>query len=141
MAQIVPIVVGDLSPEVGRIVLSLMNFMFRAHASCLTEADLATFHRLKDVTIAKGLYESSARFDVILKLHMLRHHAGTVRQLGTPAGFNTEAPEHLHIEYAKIPWCESNKVKLLPQMVRYIQREDHTNTSRSHERGLGARQR
>ncbi|KAG8740269.1 hypothetical protein FRC11_000316, partial [Ceratobasidium sp. 423] len=34
-----------------------------------------------------------------------------------PDGYNTEGPEHLHIEYAKVPWRASNKVKPLPQMI------------------------
>lgn len=112
------VVVGDLTPQLARIVLALMNFMFRAHASTLTEtdlaemeADLATFHREKDGLIAKGVYESGARFDGIPKLHMLRHYTHSIRRLGTPDGYNTEGPEHLHIEYCKIPWRASNKVK------------------------------
>jgi hypothetical protein len=85
MAQIVPIVVGDLSPDVGRMVLALMNFMFRAHASSLMETDLAemeadlkTFHRLKDRLVTNGVYESSKQFDGIPKLHMLRHYVHSV---------------------------------------------------------------
>lgn len=131
MAQIVPIVIGDLSPEVGRMVLALFNFMFRAHASSMTDRDLAemerdltVFHELKDLLVAKGVYQSSERFDKIPKLHMLRHYVHMIRELGTPDGYNTETPEHLHIEYAKVPWRASNKVKPLPQMVKYIQRQE-----------------
>ncbi|KAF8604054.1 hypothetical protein BDV93DRAFT_441394, partial [Ceratobasidium sp. AG-I] len=131
MAQIVPAVIGDLSSDMAKLVYALMNFMFRAHGSSLTdtdltamENDLATFHRLKGGLVANGLYETSKRFDAIPKLHMLRHYTHSIRQLGTPDGYNTEAPEHLHIEFAKVPWRASNKVKPLPQMVKYVQRQE-----------------
>jgi hypothetical protein len=38
-----------------------------------------------------------------------------------PDVYNTEGPEHLHIEYAKVLWRASNKVKPLPQMITFIQ--------------------
>ncbi|KAG8742571.1 hypothetical protein FRC10_001236, partial [Ceratobasidium sp. 414] len=131
LAQILPVVIGDLRPGVARMVRSLVDFMFRAHASSMTESDLvamendlATFHELKDMLVVEGVYESAARFDHIPKLHMLQHYVRTIRELGTPDGYNTETPEHLHIEYAKTPWRASNKVKPLPQMVKYIQRQE-----------------
>ncbi|KAG8780267.1 hypothetical protein FRC12_023265 [Ceratobasidium sp. 428] len=131
-AQILPVVIGNLrSLEVAKMVIALMNFMFRSELSSLSEtdlremeADLETFHRLKDALVVQGVYESSARFDRIPKLHMLRHYAYMVRQLGAPDGYNSEGPEHLHIEYAKVPWRASNKVEPLPQMVTYIQRQE-----------------
>ncbi|KAF8594839.1 hypothetical protein BDV93DRAFT_565013 [Ceratobasidium sp. AG-I] len=108
MAQIMPVVIGDLGNEVGQMVLAIVNFMFKAHGSSMTEtdlkemeADLATFHRLKNLLVAQGVYQSSTRFDKLPKLHMLKHYVHTIRQLGTPDGYNTETPEHLHIEYAK----------------------------------------
>ncbi|KAF8593860.1 hypothetical protein BDV93DRAFT_460130, partial [Ceratobasidium sp. AG-I] len=131
MAQIVPVVIGDLGNKLAKMVLALVNFMFRAHGSSMTEtdlqameADLATFHEYKQLLIARGVYESDARFDKIPKLHMLKHYAHTVRELGMPDGFNTETPEHLHIEYAKVPWRASSKKRPLPQMVKYIQRQE-----------------
>ncbi|CAE6476519.1 unnamed protein product [Rhizoctonia solani] len=81
----------------------LINFMYRAHATSLMESDLkamdddlATFHLLKEQLI----------------------------ELGTPDGYNMEGPEHLHIEYAKVPWRALNKVRPLPQMVKYIQQQE-----------------
>ncbi|KAG8793370.1 hypothetical protein FRC12_002890 [Ceratobasidium sp. 428] len=131
-AQILPIVIGNVkSIEVAKMVIALMNFMFRSQLSSLSEtdlremeADLETFHRLKDALVVQGVYESSERFDRIPKLHMLRHYVHMVRQLGAPDGYNSEVPEHLHIEYAKIPWRASNKVKPQPQMITYIQRQE-----------------
>lgn len=131
MSQFVPIVVGDLTSEVAEMVLALMNFMFRAHGSSMTETDivelekdLQRFHSLKDALVARGVYKSSDRFDGIPKLHMLRHYTQSIRQLGMLDGFNTEGPEHLHIEYTKKPWRTSNKVKPLPQMIKFTQHQE-----------------
>ncbi|KAG9123618.1 hypothetical protein FRC07_014486, partial [Ceratobasidium sp. 392] len=88
------------------------------------ERDLARFHELKGLLIAKGVYELDARFDRIPKLHALSHYTHMIRQSGTPDGFNTEAPEHLHIEFAKEPWRALNKVEPLPQMLKYLQRQE-----------------
>ncbi|KAG9121340.1 hypothetical protein FRC07_002734, partial [Ceratobasidium sp. 392] len=107
-AQILPVVAGSLSADLTDMVRSLINFMFRAHAASMTdtdieamERDLAWFHELKGLLIVHGMYKSDARFDKIPKLHMLSHYTDMIRLMGTPDGFNTEAPEHLHIEYAK----------------------------------------
>ncbi|KAG9079690.1 hypothetical protein FS749_008310 [Ceratobasidium sp. UAMH 11750] len=130
-AQILPVVAGTLSAELTEMVRSLIDFMFRAQAPTMTdtdiaamERDLARFHELKGLLITKGVYKTVERFNKIPKLHMLSHYAFMIRELGTPDGFNTEVPERLHIEYAKEPWRASNKVKPMPQMVKYLQRQE-----------------
>lgn len=55
---------------------------------------------------------------------MLRHYTHLICQLGTLDSYNTEASEHLHIEYAKVPWHVLNKVKPLPQLVKYVQHQE-----------------
>ncbi|KAG9124259.1 hypothetical protein FRC07_012232, partial [Ceratobasidium sp. 392] len=131
VSQILPAVAGLMSVELTDMVRSLIDFTFRAHAPSMTdtdieamERDLARFHELKGLLVAKGIYQSEARFDKIPKLHMLAHYTHMIREMGTPDGFNTEAPEHLHIEFAKEPWRASNKVRPLPQMVKYLQRQE-----------------
>ncbi|KAG9080385.1 hypothetical protein FRC06_006648, partial [Ceratobasidium sp. 370] len=131
MQQFLPMVLGDVTPEVSQLMRSIIDFMFRAHSSSLTDTeidniqhDLDMFHQLKDILVVRGVYQSSARFDKIPKLHMLSHYTHFIRELGTPDGYNTEAPERLHIEYAKVPWRTSNKVRPLPQMLKYIQRQE-----------------
>ncbi|KAG9080740.1 hypothetical protein FRC06_006204, partial [Ceratobasidium sp. 370] len=138
-AQILPVVAGTLSAELTDMIRSLIDFMFRAQAPTMTDADivamerdLARFHELKGLLITKGIYKTTERFDKIPKLHMLSHYAFMIRELGTPDGFNTEIPEHLHIEYAKEPWRASNKVKPLPQMIKYLQRQEAIRIHRSY---------
>ncbi|KAG8769803.1 hypothetical protein FRC12_004732, partial [Ceratobasidium sp. 428] len=53
---------------------------------------------------------------------MLSHYAHSIRELGTPDGYNTESPEHLHIIYAKRGWRASNRRQAIRQIVKYIQR-------------------
>ncbi|KAG8729536.1 hypothetical protein FRC10_003813 [Ceratobasidium sp. 414] len=132
LKQVVPLVAGTLKPpELGQLVLSAIDFIYRAHSSSMTNSEidelntaLETFHRLKVLMVEQGFYGSSARFDRIPKLHMLMHYSRAIRELGTPDGYNTEAPEHLHIEYAKEPWQASNKVRPMKQMITYIQRQE-----------------
>jgi hypothetical protein len=130
LAQFLPTVIGPLEPDLRDMVRALVDFMYRAQAPSLTESDLIamdddlrTFHRHKKLLVGP-VYEKADHFDKIPKLHMLRHWTHLIRELGAPDGYNTEAPEHLHIEYAKVPWRASNKVKPLPQMVTYIQRQE-----------------
>ncbi|KAG8730829.1 hypothetical protein FRC10_002340, partial [Ceratobasidium sp. 414] len=128
--QVLPLVAGDLKPpELTQLVLSAVDFIYRAHTSSMTDSDideldatLETFHRLKELMVKAGFYGSSARFDRIPKLHMLMHYSHAIRELRTPDGYNTEALEHLHIEYMKEPWQALNKVRPLKQMITHIQR-------------------
>ncbi|KAG9093710.1 hypothetical protein FRC06_011404, partial [Ceratobasidium sp. 370] len=125
LKQILPMVVGDLKPpELTQLIWSAVDFIYRAHASSMTDSDidelettLETCHQLKELMIEQGLYSDSTRFNRIPKLHMLKHHAHAIRELGMPDRYNTEVPEHLHIEYAKEPWQALNKVRPLKQMI------------------------
>ncbi|QRV93925.1 hypothetical protein RhiJN_21943 [Ceratobasidium sp. AG-Ba] len=145
LKQILPAVLGDLCPEEAQLARSIIDFIFIAHSASMTDTDLATleheldtFHRFKDVLIAKGFYQSEARFDRIAKLHALSHYVEMIRWLGTPDGYSTELSEHLHIEFAKVPWRASNKVRPLPQMLTYIQRQEAIRIHRTYlDRYLG----
>ncbi|KAF8598911.1 hypothetical protein BDV93DRAFT_450229, partial [Ceratobasidium sp. AG-I] len=128
MKQIVPISIGKVPLKMSQLVRSLVDFTFLVHASSLTDKDiiemersLATFHQLKPMMISNGYYKSTKRFDGIPKIHMLPHYTTSIREFGTPDGYNTEGPEHLHIYYAKDPWRASNKVRPLPQIIKHVQ--------------------
>ncbi|KAF8604843.1 hypothetical protein BDV93DRAFT_402550, partial [Ceratobasidium sp. AG-I] len=131
VAQVLLVFLGDVTPELMQLLRSIVDFIFCVHASSMTDTDLADmqrdlelFHDLKGLLVIRGFYQSDSQFDLIPKLHMLSHYAYSICSLGTPDGYNTEAPEHLHIEYAKVPWRASNKVWPLEQMLRYIQRQE-----------------
>jgi hypothetical protein len=127
--QILPVVVGKLGDDAVELVRSLLDFMYQAHAASMSDDDLeelehslATFHRLKDVVVRTKVFQGTWRFDDIPKLHMMSHYLHSIRELGTPDGYNTESPEHLHIFLAKKGYRASNKVRPLPQMAKYVQR-------------------
>ncbi|KAG8730067.1 hypothetical protein FRC10_003164 [Ceratobasidium sp. 414] len=111
-----------------RLTCALLDFMYRSQASRMTEDDvvrlektLAEIHQLKGVLLRMQVFKSDSRFDKITKLHQLSHWPKDIRQMGTPDGFSTESPEHMHIE-SKHAWLASNKVQATPQMIRFIQR-------------------
>ncbi|CCO35903.1 hypothetical protein BN14_10024 [Rhizoctonia solani AG-1 IB] len=131
--QVLPIAVGKCSPEFTALVWSVIDFIHRAHSASMTDKDidalqhsLDTLHELKEIMVdpIDGYYQNNKRWDKIAKLHMMEHYAHSIRELGTPDGYNTEGPENLHIIYAKEPWRASNKREPLPQMTKYLQRLD-----------------
>ncbi|KAG8728335.1 hypothetical protein FRC10_005061, partial [Ceratobasidium sp. 414] len=148
--QLLPIVAGQPSsrvdPNLVRIIRAILEFTYRAHASRMTDKDLDRlqaaldeFHQYKRVLVGKNnLYQSDSRFDLIAKLHQLHHYPGSTREMGTPDGFSTEGPEHMHIESAKVPWRASNKVRPTQQMVKFVQRYEALRIHRAYmDRFLG----
>lgn len=129
--QVLPIIAGqeDTNPNFVALIRSVLDFTFRAHQSRMSEEDierleqaLSEFHTKKSVLKTLGVYQTLGRFNNNKKLHMLTHYGYTIREMGTPDGYNTEAPKHLHIIYAKRGWRKSNKVRPYPQMIKFIQR-------------------
>ncbi|KAG9089905.1 hypothetical protein FRC06_001309, partial [Ceratobasidium sp. 370] len=111
-----------------RMVRVLMDFSYLAHGERLSEIELAEmdevlaqFHRTKN-TLFETLKKKYYLFDRIPKLHMLGHYTESIRELGTPDGYSTETPEHLHIIYIKIPWHMSSRRAPFPQMTKYVLR-------------------
>ncbi|CAE6409497.1 unnamed protein product [Rhizoctonia solani] len=107
---------------------ALLKFMYLAHSSTLTEAELremdkqlAIFHREKSAFNAS--LKTPKGFHNIPKFHSLQHYTHSIRSLGTPDGYNTEAPERLHIDLTKAGFRASNKNDNaeIEQMKEYIQ--------------------
>ncbi|KAG8705734.1 hypothetical protein FRC08_001491 [Ceratobasidium sp. 394] len=118
---------------------ALLDFSHIARAARLTDTELdelreahATMHRLKRVLVTSGIYKRLARFDRIPKWHMISHYADSIRELGTPDGYNTEAPEYLHIVYVKRGFEASNKRDAIPQIIQYCQRLEALRIHRAH---------
>ncbi|KAG8784203.1 hypothetical protein FRC12_018893 [Ceratobasidium sp. 428] len=130
MRQFLPVVVDAQVPAgIIRLVRSFMVFSYLAHSAQLTDVELAEmdkalkiFHKAKYI-LTKGqakILKTDGAFDRLAKLHMIGHYQQDIRELGTPDGYSTETPEHLHILYVKIPWRMSNRRNPLPQMVQYV---------------------
>ncbi|KAF9545927.1 hypothetical protein CPC08DRAFT_596753, partial [Agrocybe pediades] len=60
----------------------------------------------------------------IPKLHNVSHYPDFIRELGSTDGYNTEAPERLHIDYAKTAYRASNKRDYTEQMAGWLQRQE-----------------
>ncbi|KAG8762506.1 hypothetical protein FRC12_008982 [Ceratobasidium sp. 428] len=130
MRQFLPVVLDAQAPiKLVQLIRALLDFSYLAHGEQLTEVELtemdkalASFHEAKYILIRNELVKDNDSFDRIAKLHMLGHYTDSIRELGTPDGYSTELPEHLHIIYVKIPWRMSNRRNPLPQMVSYVRR-------------------
>ncbi|KAG8696846.1 hypothetical protein FRC08_006902 [Ceratobasidium sp. 394] len=131
--QLVP-VVASLDGEkywdqdIVRLAWAIIDLTYRVQASRMTDDDVVRLeeniqeiHLLKEVLVRMKIFKNRKRFDKIPKLHLLRHWPNDIHQMGTPDGYSTEAPEHLHIE-SKDAWRASNKVQPMPQMIKFIQR-------------------
>ncbi|KAG8792294.1 hypothetical protein FRC12_006548 [Ceratobasidium sp. 428] len=129
----------DIPDDMVSFIRSLLDFSYIARAARVTDAELdelrdahAEMHRLKRVLVRYGIYRSLKRLDHIPKWHMLSHYAESIRQHGTPDGYNTEAPEYLHIVYVKRGWEASNKRDAIPQIIDYCQRLEALRIHRAH---------
>ncbi|KAJ7100312.1 Zn-finger domain-containing protein [Mycena crocata] len=98
------VLAGAVSGKVLTVVKSLIDFIyyaqFQSHTSKTLDAlqsSLDTFHSNKNIFIELGIRE---HFN-IPKIHALQHYVDAIRALGSADGYNTEAPERLHIDFAK----------------------------------------
>ncbi|QRW13182.1 hypothetical protein RhiLY_12181 [Ceratobasidium sp. AG-Ba] len=104
MAKVLLPVAATERSEVVTAVRAMLDFVYLAHSSSLSESELdamenalQTFHQHKIIFKQYGA-------------------------LGTPDGYNTETSERLHIDFAKLGYRPSNKVNATKQMALYIQR-------------------
>ncbi|KAG8746737.1 hypothetical protein FRC10_003720 [Ceratobasidium sp. 414] len=130
MRQFLPVIIdAQAPPKFIQLIRALLDFSYIAHGAQLTEAELvemdkalAAFHEAKYVLQDERIMAKESGFDRIPKLHMLGHWTQDICELGTPDGYSTETPEHLHILYVKIPWRLSNRRNPMPQIVKYARR-------------------
>ncbi|KAI0685867.1 hypothetical protein BC835DRAFT_1408700 [Cytidiella melzeri] len=125
----VAIIADAVKPEVVRAASAAIDFIYFAsceshssHTLDSLRATLSTFHAYKDIFIRLGA-RNPEHFN-IPKIHALQHYARTIRMLGSADGYSTEAPERLHIDYAKDAYQASNKRDYVIQMVNWLQRQE-----------------
>ncbi|KAJ6562801.1 hypothetical protein DFH09DRAFT_920645 [Mycena vulgaris] len=134
------VLAGAVSARVLTVVKSLIDFIyyaqFQSHTSRTLDAlqsSLDTFHANKDILIELGIRE---HFN-IPKLHSLQHYVDAIRSLGSADGYNTEAPERLHIDFAKKAYRSSNKRDYTAQMTVWLQRQEAFSLRQSYLDWLG----
>ncbi|KAJ1310634.1 hypothetical protein OPQ81_009163 [Rhizoctonia solani] len=128
--QLLPIIAGQgVNSNFIALIQSITNFTFRVHQSWMTDSEvnelecsLLLLHEKKSVLKTLKIYKLLKSLNHVKKLHMASHYSRLIREMGTLDGYSTEGLEHLHMIYTKRGWHASNKVKPLPQMIKFIQR-------------------
>ncbi|KAF8224594.1 hypothetical protein L208DRAFT_1510954 [Tricholoma matsutake] len=120
MEKVLGTLIGAVDHKVLKAVRAVLDFIGYAHfeTHCdesLAELDQAwvTFHE------EKGIFENleiQKHFN-ISKIHNIKHYVDSIHSWGTTDGFNSEASECLHIDFAKLGYQVSNKKGFTVQMV------------------------
>lgn len=123
----VGVVAGAADKRVVRAARAIVDFISYArleshNEKTLQEMDKAwsAFHENKEVFQDLGI---RTEFN-IPKVHSMIHYISSIQSHGTLDGYNTESPERLHIEFAKLAYRASNKRDYTVQMARWLDRHD-----------------
>ncbi|KAF8207692.1 hypothetical protein K438DRAFT_1755126 [Mycena galopus ATCC 62051] len=130
MEKIFPgLMAGHAEPAVIKTATAVVDFIHLSSFECHTTTSLAVMDTALDVFHENNniFLELEARgqghFN-IPKIHSMEHYTPGIRLFGSAAGFNTEAPERLHIDYAKEGYRASNKKDYISQMTTWLQRQE-----------------
>ncbi|KIL58543.1 hypothetical protein M378DRAFT_86367 [Amanita muscaria Koide BX008] len=123
----VGILTGAADEKVVRVARAVVDFIMFARFEMHTEETLermdkawSVFHEYKDI-----FRKLEIRTDFnIPKIHSMIHYVSAIRTHGTLDGYNTEAPERLHIDFAKLAYRSSNKRNYSEQMAKWMARQD-----------------
>ncbi|KAJ7314250.1 hypothetical protein DFH08DRAFT_716947 [Mycena albidolilacea] len=121
---------GHAEADVIKTVTAVIDFVQLSSLESHTTRSLAAmdialdvFHENKEIFLELGARASQGHFN-IPKAHSMEHYTPGIRLFGGADGFNTEAPERLHIDYAKAGYRASNKKDYIAQMTRWLQRQE-----------------
>ncbi|KZT40289.1 hypothetical protein SISSUDRAFT_1018989 [Sistotremastrum suecicum HHB10207 ss-3] len=129
-------VIADLlPPKAVKATQALLDFIHYARYPIHTtdslarmESALTDYHELKQIFFDEGACDSF----LIPKLHAMSHYIDMIKAKGTADGYNTESPERLHIDFAKLAYRASNRVNPTKQMSIWLQRQEAMNKKRSY---------
>jgi hypothetical protein len=123
----VGIIAGAVPANVVKAARAAIDFIYYAQLRSHTELTLMAmekclqdFHTYKAVFVRLGICE---HFN-IPKIHSMVHYVVMIRLLGSADGYNTEASEWLHIDYAKDAYRASNRKNYVKQMTTWLQRQE-----------------
>lgn len=121
------VVANAADPKVIRATCTILDFIHYAHFETHTDRSLQKledawnrFHTNKDEFIKQKV---RTHFN-IPKVHAMQHYAHMIRSHGTADGFNTEASERLHIDFAKHAYAASNRKDYIVQMKTWLARHE-----------------
>ncbi|EKM48101.1 uncharacterized protein PHACADRAFT_203252 [Phanerochaete carnosa HHB-10118-sp] len=130
------VLAGSVSEDVMRAVRGLLDFIhyarFETHTTTSLEALKVAwrqFHIYKYAFITyynakQAMPANYANFSGIPKLHRMDHYIQSIRLLGTADRYNTEGPERLHIDFAKLGYRASNHRNYFGQMTTWLDHQE-----------------
>jgi hypothetical protein len=114
----------DEDPRILTAARAVLDFVYLssypAHSESSLDgmkAALDAFHWHKQVFIDIG---ACLHFN-IPKLHSMQHYINSIIDLGSLDGYTTDISEQLHIDFAKLAYCASNRKEYLHQMVTWLE--------------------
>ncbi|KAF8573103.1 hypothetical protein K439DRAFT_1274584, partial [Ramaria rubella] len=123
----VGLISSSVPPDTLEAAHTVLDFIYLAqYASHSTttlkqlQESLTRFHTHKEIFIAHNIHEHFQ----IPKIHAMEHYVVSIKSRGTADGFNTELPEWLHIDFAKIGYCASSRRDYIIQMTKWITRQE-----------------
>ncbi|KAK0216895.1 hypothetical protein IW262DRAFT_1507425 [Armillaria fumosa] len=121
------VIMGAADESVTKSVRAILDFIYFSHYEEHTTESLKkledswlTFHEEKAVFVKLGI---RSHFN-IPKIHAMSHYVSMICNYGSAGGYNTEASEHLHIDYAKIAYNTSNKKDYIRQMTTWMRQRE-----------------
>lgn len=124
------VVANAADPKVVQATCAILDFIHYAHFETHTDHSLRRledawnhFHARKDEFIKQKV---RTHFN-IPKIHAMQHYVHMIRSHGTADGFNTEASERLHIDFAKHAYNASNRKDYIVQMKTWLARHEAIN--------------
>jgi len=122
-------IVGKIPSKVVTCFRALLDFIYIAQYASHDDETLGylqdalnLYQRHKHVLIDKKLRLRTHLN--IPKFHAMVHYAESIRTFGTTDNYNTEMFERFHIDFAKEGWRASNFRDELPQMTRWLERQE-----------------
>ena len=121
------VIAGAVDERVIRAVRAVIDFISYARFEVHTERSLenmdrawSAIHETKKIFLELGIRTG---FN-IPKFHSMIHYVPAVRSHGSLDGYNTESPERLHIDFAKVPFRAGNRRDYTAQMATWMSRND-----------------
>ncbi|KAF8587779.1 hypothetical protein K439DRAFT_1652178 [Ramaria rubella] len=123
----VGLISGSVPPEALAAACTILDFIYLAqyasHSTTTLERfqdALKRFHSHKDIFVTHHIREHFK----IPKIHSMEHYVASIKSHGSADGFNTELPERLHIDFAKIGYRASSHRDYIIQMTKWITRQE-----------------
>ncbi len=123
------LVAAHACKEVILAVRGIIDFIYLASLQSHTSTTLDLLHHSLDQFHANKyiFIELEARAQGhfnIPKIHSMEHYEDLIQLFGSADGYNTEAPERLHIDYAKDAYRATNRKDYMQQMTWWLQHQE-----------------